>query len=283
MNRAITAVTLLAVCLVVPSGATGAQPATTRDTIPVNGIQMYYETMGQGPPLLLLHYFGGCAASWQAHTAQLAKHYRLIIPDLRGHGRSTNAPEPFRHSQFARDVFALMDSLGIERTHAMGMSSGGMTLLHMATQQPARIDAMVLVGASTHLPTEARAIMNRAVPDSLSADDMADWAQCSSRGTTQTLDLLGRFHDMKHSYDDVNFTAPLLSTISASTLIVHGDRDEYFPVGIAVQMYEAIPRAALWVIPRATHLPVLGANARAFNDRALAFLRSASTADRRRE
>jgi pimeloyl-ACP methyl ester carboxylesterase len=79
---------------------------------------------------------------------------------------------------------------------------------------------------------------------------------------------------MKDSYDDMNFTEPYLSTITARTLIVHGDRDEYFPVDIPVAMNRAIPRSALWIIPNGGHLPVLGELAPVFQEEALAFLGS---------
>ena len=106
-------------------------------------------------------------------------------------------------------MFALLDELGIDRVRAMGMSSGGMTLLHMATQQPERIEAMVLIGATSYFPEQARAIMQRAVPDSMSVAELQEWESCSTRGEGQTREVLGQFHRMKDSYDDMNFTAAL--------------------------------------------------------------------------
>ena len=63
--------------------------------------------------------------------------------DLRGHGHSTNSESTFTHRKAARDVFLLLEKLGVGHFSAMGMSSGGMTLLHMATSQPERIDSSV--------------------------------------------------------------------------------------------------------------------------------------------
>jgi pimeloyl-ACP methyl ester carboxylesterase len=63
------------------------------------------------------------------------KSYQVIVPDLRGHGRSTNPAAAFTHRQAAADVLALLDRLGLQRVKAMGISTGGMTLLHMATQR----------------------------------------------------------------------------------------------------------------------------------------------------
>ena len=66
----------------------------------------------------------------------MARGYRLIIPDLRGHGRSTNPSGLFTHRQCAEDLFALLDQLEILRFKAVGISAGGNTLLHMATARP---------------------------------------------------------------------------------------------------------------------------------------------------
>jgi pimeloyl-ACP methyl ester carboxylesterase len=71
----------------------------------------------------------------------------------------------------------------------------------------------------------------------------------------------------------MNFTEPYLATITARTLIVHGDRDEIFPVDIPFQMYRAIPRSYLWIVPNGGHIPIFGKSAGIFQDKALAFLR----------
>src|SRR5262245_38350069 len=123
-----------------PAQAQG-QDSRQVQTTSVNDIRMAYRIQGQGPPLLLLHYFAGCGQIWEPHLERLGREFRLIIPDLRGHGGSTNPSGKFTHRQSARDVFALLDRLGIQRFKAVGTSSGGMTLLHMATQQPNRIEA----------------------------------------------------------------------------------------------------------------------------------------------
>jgi pimeloyl-ACP methyl ester carboxylesterase len=242
-------------------------------TLPINGMKMHYRTLGEGPPLVLLHYYGACGAMWQPHLEALSRQYKLIVPDMRGHGNSTNPSGEFTHRQSARDVFALLDQLGIKRFKAMGMSSGGMTLLHMATQQPGRVDAMVLIGATTQFPEQARAILRASAPGAtLTAAQREEFGSCSPRGDAQTRELMTLFHRFKDSYDDMNFTEPYLSTITARTLIVHGDRDEFFPVDIAFGMYRAIPRSALWVVPNGGHLPTLGPLAPAFEAEALSFL-----------
>jgi pimeloyl-ACP methyl ester carboxylesterase len=222
----------------------------------VNGIEMYYETSGKGQPLVLLHGFNGSGATWARLVPEFAHSYQVIVPDLRGHGRSTNPTKQFTHRQSALDVFALLDALGITHFKAMGISTGGMTLIHMATHQPSRVDAMVLIGATIYFPDQARAIMRTATVESLTPDVYDRRRQIHKRGDEQIRELQQQFHGFKDSYDDMNFTRPYLSTVSARTLIVHGDRDQFFPVEIPLEMYRSIPNALLWIIPQGGHVPI---------------------------
>lgn len=242
----------------------GAQGTAAGRTLRVNGIEMHVEVRGTGDPLVLLHGFGSCGRTWAPVADSLAGRYRLIIPDLRGHGRSTNPAGAFTHRQSALDVYALLDQLGVTRFKAMGISTGGMTLLHMATQQRDRIDAMVLIGATTEFPEPARAIMRGVSADSLPPPVRQMFSACATRGDPQVRELAGQFAAFRDSYDDMNFTAPFLGTIKARTLIVHGDRDEFFPVDIPVRMYRTIPEAALWIVPRGDHVPIFGRHLREF-------------------
>src|SRR6266481_4376284 len=135
--------------------------STLGQTIPINGMEMYYEIRGAGEPLVLLHGGGGIGANWELIFKEPPTAYQLIVPDLRGHGRSTNPSMEFTFRQLALDVFALLDHLGIERFKAIGLSGGGNTLLHMATQQPGKIVAMVLVSATSYYPQQARTLMRQ--------------------------------------------------------------------------------------------------------------------------
>jgi pimeloyl-ACP methyl ester carboxylesterase len=254
-RRVGVAATLLVVGLLARA-AHAQEAAAPGRVVAVNGIEMYYETSGQGEPLLLLHGFNGSGAAWRRMVPELAKEYRVIVPDLRGHGRSTNPTRQFTHRQSALDVFALLDALGIQRVKAMGISTGGMTLIHMATQQPSRVEAMVLIGATIYFPEQARVIMRSATVEALTPQMYERRRQVHMRGDEQIRELQQQFHAFKDSYDDMNFTKPYLSTITARTLIVHGDRDQFFPVEIAVEMYRGIPDAALWIVPQGGHVPI---------------------------
>jgi pimeloyl-ACP methyl ester carboxylesterase len=223
----------------------------------LNGIEIYYRIIGEGEPLVLLHGFMQTGNVWDLIIDELAADYKMIIPDLRGHGLSTNPSGEFTHRQAALDVYALLDQLEIYHFKAMGISTGGMTLLHMATTQQERVEAMVLIGATSYFPEQARAIMRQSSPDSLSQSRLENMGQEHSRGAEQARSLLAQFNGFQDSYDDMNFTPPFLSTITASTLIVHGDRDVFFPVSIPVEQYDAIPNSFLWIVPNGGHVPLM--------------------------
>ncbi len=246
----------LVLLLVVGLAPTAYAQAPSGKVVAVNGIEMYYETSGQGQPLVLLHGFNGSGTMWAKMVPDFARQYQVIVPDLRGHGRSTNPTRQFTHRQSALDVFALLDALGIQRFKAMGISTGGMTLIHMATRQPSRVEAMALIGATIYFPEQARVILRSATPERLTPEVLERRRQIHTRGDDQIRELQQQFHDFKDSYDDMNFTKPYLSTITARTLIVHGDRDQFFPVEIPLEMYRSIPAASLWIIPQGGHVPI---------------------------
>ncbi len=236
-------------------------------------MEMYYEVHGEGEPLVLLHGFTGSGADWDLIFKVPPRRFRLIIPDLRGHGRSTNPSKSFTLRQCALDVHALLDRLGIDRFKAIGMSAGAITLLHMAVQQPARVEAMVLVSGAHYFPEQARTIMGRMTIESRSELEWQIMRQRHKLGDDQIRALWTQGNAMKDNYDDVNFTLPLLSTITARTLVVDGDRDPFYPLSVTLELHSAIPESYLWIIPNAGHVPVFGPMADRFTATVMPFLR----------
>src|SRR3954469_120114 len=108
----------------------------------INDIEIYYEIYGEGTPLLLLHGLLLSSWQWKAYLGELAKHFQVIVPDMRGHGRSLDAANCFTFAQSAQDLLLLLDQLGIERCQAIGDSGGGICLQLMASQQPQRFDTL---------------------------------------------------------------------------------------------------------------------------------------------
>jgi pimeloyl-ACP methyl ester carboxylesterase len=218
-------------------------PLHTRDT-------------GSGEPLLLLHGFTGSGDDWNHVFADPLDGYRIIAPDLPGPGLSPNPRPDFKFADVAGDVFALLDSLGIDRIKAIGMSAGANTLLHMATQQPDRVTAMIHVSGTPRFPDQARLIM-----------------RSLSEATMPNAELRRYAHGFAEDREDMNFTAATLGAITARTLIVHGDRDPLYPVESAVELLRGIPNSYLWVVPNGGHGPIFGDQASMFVTAAANFLR----------
>ncbi len=222
---------------------------TTRDqTVSVHDIELRYQLVGEGEPLLLLHGFFGSGDTWSpilGGLEQSSQSYQLIIPDLRGHDGSTNPSGEFTMCQSALDIIALLDHLGIERVKAIGMSGGGMTLLHLATQQPDRVEALVLISATTHFPEQARTLMRSTTEEAQTEDSWDMMRTLHRRGDEQIRALWRVARGFADSHDDMALTPDALSGVAAPTLIVHGDRDPFFPLEIALSMHAAIPTSWL--------------------------------------
>jgi pimeloyl-ACP methyl ester carboxylesterase len=243
----------------------------------VNGFDMHYDVRGDGEPLLLLHGGMGIGDDWRHVFPTDPPGCRVIVPDLRGHGRSTNPGGGFTFRQCAQDVFALLDALHIERVNAIGLSMGAKTLLHLATAQPARIDAMVLVSATPRFPDSLRAAAAQFTPeacDRLSEGELDALRRRHVHGDAQIRGLYAMTRSFATSQDDMAFTPDLLGKVSARTLIVHGDRDPLYPIEMALELFRGIPRSSLWIVPNGGHGPVFGPHAPEFARQAIAHLQA---------
>jgi pimeloyl-ACP methyl ester carboxylesterase len=245
------------------------------DIVSIEGMRMKVRRRGRGKPLLLLHGFTGCGGDFEHlfDLDELGAERDLVRPDLRAHGSSDDPGGELTHRASAADVLALLDALGIDRCDAIGVSFGGNTLLHVATIAPGRVDAMVLVSATSHYPEQARALMRASTDESRTP---AEWALLrETHGSDERVRaLLRHARAFAENYDDMNFTAELFARIDARVMLVNGDRDPLYPIEILVDMYRAMPRASLFVLPNAGHTPVFGEHRRAFVEAALAFLRA---------
>ena len=238
----------------------------------VNGIELHYEISGDGDPLLWVHGFLGCGSDWQFVFPEPPRGVRIVAPDLRGHGRSSSSGEAFSFRQAARDLRELLRQLGLPRIHAIGVSGGGIVLLHLSTSDPSIVAAQVLVSAPPYFPEQARAIQRQTSEHVLGEAMMAHMRRSHIGGEGQIQALLAQSRALADVYDDVNFTPPYLSTITADTLVVFGDSDPLYPVSLAFDLHAAIPRSRLWVVPGGGHAPVFGENATRFAETAIGFL-----------
>ena len=250
------------------------EPACAHHVLLADGTDLYYEIHGSGQPLLLLHGGGGAGVNWRLifdFDAPPAG-YQLIVPDLRGHGHSTNPSGRISFRQLADDVVALLGHLAIARARMVGVSMGAKTLLHVATQRPERVHRMVLVSAAPYFPEATRAAMRQAAASPKTEADWEMMRRWHVRGDEQIEKLWGMAGALAEEYEDLNFTPTQLGRITAPTLIVHGGRDWLYPTSLAMELHSAIPNSRLWVVPSGDHGPIFGSMAKPFAETALEFL-----------
>jgi pimeloyl-ACP methyl ester carboxylesterase len=218
--------------------------------IAVDGLSMYYEVHGDGPPLLLLH--GGSGSIPEKWLPFFTSHYRVIAPEQMGHGRTADhIDRPFHYHDMAENTIELMRRLAIRSAVVVGYSDGGIIGLDMAIHHPERVTKLALTGANARFDgytTEHQSWARSFDPASQPVSD--DYARLSPDGAKHWPDFLGRLKTMWAT--EPSLTDEQLQRIEAPTLLVIGDRDIVTPEH-AIEMFRTIPRAQLCVVPNAGH------------------------------
>ena len=118
----------------------------------VNGANLYYETAGQGEPLVFIHGLGSSTRDWEYQVAAFASDYRVIAVDLRGHGQSDKPEGPYSIHLFVSDLVGMLGELGVTAAHLVGISLGGAVAFQLAIDRPAMVRTLTVVNGSPHLP-----------------------------------------------------------------------------------------------------------------------------------
>jgi pimeloyl-ACP methyl ester carboxylesterase len=234
--------------------------------------ELHYESAGEGEPLLWVHGFMGAGPDWRHLFADPPSGFQVIAPDLPGHGRSRDDGQ-FSFRSCGEKLRRLLDRLQIPKVKAIGLSGGGISLLHLARLAPERVSAMVLVSVPPRFPEQARAIQGQFSAAMVTAEEMSAMRGRHPGGEGQIERLFTWCRRLADDEHDVNFTPDLLAAVSADTLVVLGDRDPLYPVSLGVELRESLPYSHLWVLPNAGHAPIFGEAAEQFSAVALPFLR----------
>jgi 3-oxoadipate enol-lactonase len=123
--------------------------------IPISGGRISYGVQGDAsnPPLLLAHALGTTRGLWHLQLPTLARHFRLVTYDTRGHGASSAPPGDYTVEQLGRDALAVMDAVGADHAVVCGLSLGGLTAIWLAQHAPERVDAMILANTAARIGT----------------------------------------------------------------------------------------------------------------------------------
>ena len=255
--------TALLVCVSMTVGAAGSAAATPQTTadLPdagafaqVNGIKMYYETYGEGEPLLLITSDVGSAGEFATVIpAFVEAGYQAIALDCRGGGRSDNSGQPLSYALMASDIVALMDELGIEKAHIVGQSDGGIIGLHMAIYYPERVDRLVAYGANFN--TNGLTAEFKDMVTNITLADFDAMFGDSYRQLAPDPDYLPvLLEQIRHMFlTQPDFTLEQLMSIQSPVLVFDGEQEDTVRIEHARQLAAAIPNSAQVILPDTGH------------------------------
>lgn len=259
--------------------------------VAINGYELHVEEHGSGEPLLLVAGLGGSGRFWSSQVETLARHYRVILHDHRGVGRSGPAPLVSSARELADDLLRLMDALGLERAHLVGHSTGGAIGQHIALRAPERLRSLVL-SASWAGPTplfvqtfhtRRDVLINSGPLNYLMVGTLlaspAWWLAPRFRSTEDYFRTrLAEFPGLEVELGRLNavMTHDLrwrVGEIRTPTMVICARDDQLTPPGMSEELAERIPGARLEMLPEGGHFCPMTVTA-AYNERILSFLQS---------
>jgi pimeloyl-ACP methyl ester carboxylesterase len=251
----------------------------------VNGVKLCYEILGEGYPLFLIHGFGAKKEIWIAQTPVLSKHFKVIILDNRGAGKSERPDTEYTMEIFADDINALMQHLGIDKANIAGWSLGGMIVQNFILKYPERVNKLILINTNHGFPDEsgpevyknmrldeikmkkedpvkawfagARSGFYIKFRKELEADPSKRWY-----GLWSVEELIEMSNIDPSTEKDVNLQAGALKThhtferlhtIKSPTLLLTASNDKQTPKSSMEEINEKIPNSTLIVIDKAGH------------------------------
>jgi pimeloyl-ACP methyl ester carboxylesterase len=219
----------------------------------LNGIKIWYAEFGRGTSVILLH--GGLANSnyWGKLVPALAPHYRVIIMDSRGHGRSSRDARPYGYDLMASDVLALMDFLKIDKAALVGWSDGAIIGLDIAIHRPERVSKLFAFAANSD-PSGVKDVNQSPVFTAFIARAKTEYEKLSPTPTEYDA-FLAQITKMWETQP--HWTADDLAGIKVPTWIVDADHDEAIERDNTLFMADHIPGSGLLIEPQVSHFAFL--------------------------
>jgi 3-oxoadipate enol-lactonase/4-carboxymuconolactone decarboxylase len=239
--------------------------------VEANGLPVHVQVSGpeRAPVLLLLHSLGTSLHVWDEQAAALAARFRVVRPDLRGHGLTAVPPGPYTIETMARDVLAVLDALGIARAHVGGLSIGGLVAQALAAEAPERVASLILCDTAMAIPPaemwrERAAIARGKGLEALVEAVMARWVTPGFADRPPAAGLRAML--LRTAPEGYAGAAEAIATADLSgrtkrlrlpALVMVGERDEATPLASAEALRAAIEGARLEILPGAAHIPTV--------------------------
>ncbi|MEN9327037.1 MAG: hypothetical protein RL311_1320 [Bacteroidota bacterium] len=228
--------------------------------ITTRGIKMYYETYGQGEPLLMIHGNGGSISAFKYQIGFFQKHYKVIVADSRAQGKTIDYGEVLNYEMMAEDMNALLDSLHIASTNVIGWSDGGNNGLLLAIHHPEKVNKLVISGANLIPDDSVLDPQGVAFIADAKKELMAAKQDASIKNTLKLINMMAL---------EPHIPTTDLQKIKCPVLVIGGDADVIKP-SHTVQIFENIPQANLWILPFSGHA-TMQRSKEEFNNKVFAF------------
>lgn len=239
------------------------------------GIEIFFEDSGAGPAVVLGHSFLCSGKMWRAQVPALSTKFRVVNPDLRGHGRSGHVTGPFSLYDALSDVIAVLDDLGIERATWCGLSIGGMVALRAALTHPDRVAGLILLDTDAGPETRLGKVKYRAMGAGVRVMGLRPFLSPIARlmfGTTTRRRNPALVSEWKRQFAALHVPSALrglealmrrdsllacLDQIAAPALVLVGEEDRSLPPPLSRRIHDRLPHSTFGLIPAAGHLSSL--------------------------
>jgi 3-oxoadipate enol-lactonase len=236
-----------------------------------DGVNIYYETYGQGFPLVFLHPFSTNGYIWYFQTFTFARTNQCVVIDERGHGRSDKPQQGYAIKEMAADVIAVLDELKLNRAIFVGNSIGGMIVMQLNLDYPDRVAGNVIVSSGTNLaagmPAEAMTAFQQNPDAAFGALMEGAISAKTKRERPEILDLMKAQFSVEGNFPRYVFNAASadpsgvfnwnitsrLKEIRKPTIVLAGEEDQGTPVAVNKLLADNIPGAQLRVVKDVGH------------------------------
>lgn len=211
--------------------------------VKTRGFNMYYETYGQGEPLVFIHGNGGSIDNFKYQIPYFSQHYRVILADSRAQGKSVDTADSLSYEMMADDFNALLDTLKLNSCYVIGWSDGGINGLLLAMRHPEKVKKLAVTGANLWPDTSAvdPFVYRMVMQYNKSLEKMPQTAE--TKAAMKLMRLL--------SYEP-QITTKQLNNIQCPTLVIGGDHDVILPQHTML-IAQSIPQSYLWILPDSGH------------------------------
>jgi pimeloyl-ACP methyl ester carboxylesterase len=254
------------------------------ESVEVNGHRVAYLDEGHGPPVILLHGFGGSMWQWEYQQTALSQHLRIITPDLLGSGLSDKPAIDYRPDEMLAFLVGFMDALQIPQAVLVGHSMGAGLAIGMAVEHPNRVSKLVLISGlpprvmdNLTNPTIRRALDSPAPAWLVSLGNSLFGGLFTERIlkeivhdpnliTPAVVDRSNRNRNRPGLFGPIMSAgknlpiwesrfAPRIGAITRETLILWGEEDQVFPITVGRQIHATMSSSSFVAVPRAGHMP----------------------------